>query len=193
MIINPYQVQTACPYLVEGAVTQIGTFSTTTAWTPAYGLYDYSMNASIYSLGVAGLQLTGMQIQVTGYTAGYAYDNQEIWIGQISNSTFPTSTPQINFSDLTFTKPLTKVKNSFTYSPTNNVWQTINFDTNYCYDGTGFTLIVWYNYDGSWTSGYGQGQSANVVSKGMYAVADGTFPTGTGTRTNFPMLIKILS
>jgi hypothetical protein len=41
--------------------------------------------------------------------------------------------------------------------------------------------------------GYGQGQSANVVSKGMYASADGAFPTGTGTRTNFPMLIKIIT
>jgi hypothetical protein len=192
MIINPYAFNT-CPYATDGAITQIGTYSTTTAWSPAYGLYNYSLNASIYSLGVTGLQITGIQIQVTGYTTLYSYTNQEIWMGQISNATFPTSSPQVNFSDLTFTVPLKQVKNSFTYSPTNNVWQTINFDTPYCYDGSGYTLLVWKNYDGSWTSGYGQGQSANVVSKGMYAVSDPSFPTGTGTRTNYPMLIKIIT
>lgn len=182
-----------CPYLVDGAITQRGTLSTTAAWTPAYGLYDYSMNASIYSLGVVGLQITGIDIQVGSYTGGYTYNNQEIWMGQISNATFPTTSPQVNFSDLTFTVPLTKVKNSFTYTPVNNTWQTFTFDSPYCYDGTGYTLIVWYNYDGSWASGYGTGQVANVVSKNMYAVADGAFPTGTGTRTNYPMLIRTRS
>lgn len=194
MIINPYQVSpsTACAP-VTGTTTQIGTLSTTAAWIPAYGLYNYGLSANIYSFGASPLQLTGIDIQVTGYTGGYTYLNQEIWIGQISNATFPTSTPQVNFSDLTFTVPLTKVKNAFTYTPTNNVWQTFTFDTPYCYDGTNYILLVWYNYDGSWTSGYGNGQVANVVSKAMYAVNDPSFPTGTGTRTNFPMLIRIKS
>lgn len=193
MIINPYLVQpsNACPYAIDGAITQIGTFSTNSAFVPAYGLYNYSISASIYSLGTVGLQITGIDIQVSGYAVGYQYTNQEIWVGQISNATFPTTTPQVNFSDLTFTVPLTQVKNSFTYSPVNGVWQTINFDTNYCYNGANYTLIVWKNYDGSWTSGYGNGQVANVVSKGMYAVSDPAFPTGTGTRTNFPMLIRV--
>ena len=192
-LINPYQVQPSCPYIIDGAITQIGTYSTTAAWNPAYGLFDYTVSASIYSLGATGLQITGIQIQATGYTGGYTFLNQEIWIGQISNSTFPTSTPQVNFSDLTFTVPLTKVKASFTYTPVNNTWQTITFDTPYCYNGTGFTLLVWRNYDGSWASGYGSAQVANVVSKNMYAGLDGAFPTGTGTRTNYPMLIKILT
>ena len=196
MIINPYFVQptSSCPYPTDGAITQIGTFSTTAAWQPAYGLYDYSMSANIYSLGLTSLQVTGVQVQVTGYTPGYTYNNQELWMGVISNATFPTTSPQVNFSDLTFTVPLTKVKNSFTYTPVNNTWQTFTFDTPFCYTGTSnYVLFVWYNYDGSWASGYGFGQVANVVSKNMYAVQDTTFPTGTGTRTNFPLLIKIIT
>lgn len=196
MIIDPYRFQpvSSCATPATGAVTQIGTFSTNSAFVPTYGLYNYGINASIYSFGLSNLQITGIQIQVTGYTPGYQYNNQEIWMGVISNATFPTTTPQVDFSDLTFVVPLTKVKNAFTYTVTNNIWQQINFDTPFCYTGTSnYVLLVWKNYDGSWTSGYGNGQVANVVSKAMYAVSDPAFPTGTGTRTNFPMLIKIVT
>jgi hypothetical protein len=92
---------------------------------------------------------------------------------------------------LTFVKPLTKVKASFSCNITSNgLWYTFNFDTPYCYSGTGNILLVWKNYDGTWSSGYGSTQVANVVSKSMYKGSDVSFPTGTGTRDNYPLLVK---
>ena len=195
MIINPYKVQPAssCATPVVGTNTQLGTFSTTTTYNPAYGLYNYSVSGNIYIAGTVGgaKQITGIQIYPSGFTTPYSFDNQEIWMGQVSNTNFSAS-PQVNFSDLTFTNPLIKVKNAFTYTVSaNNAWQSITFDTNFCYDGTNSLLLVWRNYDGSWSSGYGNWQVANVVSRNMYAVNDPSFPTGTGTRTNFPLLVKL--
>jgi len=196
MIINPYIVQPAssCATPVVGTNAQLGTYSTTTSWNPAYGLYNYSISGNLYSAAVVGgaRQITGIQIYPSSFTTPYTFLNQEIWMGEVSNATFPTTSPQVNFSDLTFTSPLVKVKGPFTYTVSaNNAWQNINLDTNYCYSGTNTLLIVWKNYDGSWSSGYGTWQAANVVSKGMWAANDPAFPTGTGTRTNFPLLIKL--
>lgn len=196
MLINSYILSAAnsCAYGVVGTNITTGTLSTTVSWAPAYGLYEYSMFASLYNtadLGSSGKQLTGVQVNLAGYTTPYVYTNQEIWIGQVSNSTFPTSTPQVNFSDLTFTKTLVKVKASFTLNiTTNGVWYNIDFDTPYCWDNTNNLLFVWKNYKGTWTSGYGTAQAANVVSKAMYKGNSTGYPTGTGTRNNFPILLK---
>lgn len=195
MIINPYLVQPAstCATPVVGTNTTIGTLSTTTTFNPAYGLFDYSVSGNMYIAGTMGgaKQITGIQIFPAGFTTPYSFTNQEIWMGQVSNTNFSAS-PQVNFSDLTFTKALTKVKGPFTYTVSaNGAWQNITFDTNFCYDGTNTLLLVWRNYDGSWSSGYGNWQVANVVSRSMYAAQDTTFPTGTGTRNNFPLLIKV--
>ena len=193
MIINPYIYNSgsSCAYPVQGLEIQIGTYSTTVSTKPAYGLYNYSVSASLYTgTSIGAKQLTGVQIYFSGFTIPYTFLNQEIWIGQVSNSTFPSSTPQVNFSDLTFITPLTKVKDSFTLNITNNVWSSFTFDTPFCFDGTNHLLFVWKNYDGTWTSGYGTAQAANVVSKGMYKGNDPSYPTGTGTRDNFPLLIK---
>lgn len=183
-----------CPYAVQNTSLQIGTYYTTTQTSLAYGLNNYSISGNIYlgsDIG-SGKNITGLQFQPTGYTTPFVYSSpQEIWIGQISNSTFPTTTPAVDFSDLTFTKTLTKVKGAFSLTiPSNNVWQSITFDTPYCWDGTNNLLLVWKNYDGSWSSGYGNVQVANVVSRNMWKGNDASFPTGNGTRTNFPLLVK---
>lgn len=182
----------SCAYPVQGLEAQIGTYYTTTSFNPIYGLYNYSISGNLYSgASVGAKQLTGLSVYFSGYTTPYSYINQELWIGVVSNSTFPTTTPQVDFSDLTFITPLTKVKSSFTLNITNNTWHQFNFDTNFCYDGANNLLLVWKNYDASWQSGYGNAQVANVVSKAMYKGQDASFPTtGTGTRTNFPLLIK---
>lgn len=194
MIINPYifsPLSSCVP--VVGTNAQIGTLSTTSFNNPAYGLFNYSVSGNIYTSGSLGTskQITGIQIFPAGFTTPYSFTNQEIWMGQITNGAFGAS-PQVNFSDLTFTQALTQVKASFTYTvSTNGAWQNINFDNNFCYDGVNNLILVWRNYDGSWSSGYGNWQVANVVNRSMNASSDPAFPTGTGTRTNFPLLIKL--
>lgn len=183
----------ACAYGVQGLEIQVGTYYTYSNTKPFYGLWNYGISASIHapaSVGSGGKQLTGLQIYPRGFTVPYTVNNQEIWIGEISNTSFPTTTPQVDFSDLTFIKPLTKVTTKNVTIPTNYAWLNVPFDVPYCYDGTNYLLVVWKNYDGAWTSGFGEFQVANVVSRGMYKNADTAFPTGTGTRDNFPLLFK---
>lgn len=187
------QSGSGCAYGVQGLEQQVGTYYTYNNAMAFYGYYNYSLSASIYApgqIGSGGKQLTGLQIYTRSFTPGYTVNNQEIWIGEISNSTFPTSSPACDFSDLTFIKPLTKVTTRTVTIATNYVWTTVGFDTPYCYNGTNNLILVWKNYDGSWTSGFGEFQVGNVVSKGMTAFGTPAFPTGTGTRNNFPLLIK---
>jgi hypothetical protein len=185
----------SCPYAVQNTDLLIGSYYTYTGVKPFYGLYNYSISASIYTQSQvgAGKQITGLQVYARSFTTPYTVLNQEIWIGEITNSTFPTTTPAVDFSDLTFVsgKPLTKVKASFTFTVSSNyVWINVNFDTPYCYEGTNNLILVWKNYDGSWQSGFGDFQAGNVVSRGMYKGNDPSFPTGNGTRDNYPLLVK---
>jgi len=192
ILMASYVSSASCVAVVVATIT-MGVFSQNSLFVPAYGLFNFSMYASIYSAADMGAtkQLTGLQVNRTGYTTPYTYLNQEIWIGEISNSTFPTSTPAVDFSDLTFTKPLVKVKNAFTDTiATNNVWTTFNFDTNFCWSGSNNLLVLWKNLDGTWASGYGTGQTASATNKGMQKASDASYPTGTGTRTNSPSLYK---
>jgi hypothetical protein len=191
-VIRNNSLAGTCPYAVIGASVLSGVFSANSSFAPFHGLYNNSIYASLYStsnLGSSTKQITGVQIYQSSFTLPYTVNAQEIWMGQVSNSTFPTTTPAVDFSDLTFTSPLVKVKNSFNFSVTNGSWVTLTFNTPYCYDNTNNLLFVWKNYDGSWASGYGTAQCANVVSKGMYKGQDTGFPTGNGTRTNFPILL----
>jgi hypothetical protein len=184
----------SCPYSVYDVTQQLGSLYTTSGVKPANGLYNYSINANIYSpslFGSAECQITGLQVKVQSYTIPYTYNNQEIWIGVVSNSSFPSATPNTDFSDLNFIEPLVQVKGSFSFNITSNgIWYTFNFDTPYCYDGSHNLLVVWKNNDGSWQSGYGNADVANIVSKSMYAGWDVTQPA-TGTRDNYPLLIKL--
>lgn len=192
-VIRNNSLAGTCPYAVIGANILSGVSSANSSFAPFYGLYNNSIYASLYStadLGSTTKQITGVQINQSSFTLPYTVNAQEIWMGQVSNSTFPTTTPAVDFSDLTFTSPLVKVKNSFTFSVTNGSWVTLTFNTPYCYNNTNNLLFVWKNYDGSWGSGYGTAQCANVVSKGMWKGEDIGFPTGNGTRNNFPILLK---
>jgi hypothetical protein len=187
------QPGTGCAYNVQNLEIQVGTYNTYSNLKPFYGLYNYGITASIYGatqVGTGGKRLTGLQFYPRNFTSGFTMQNQEIWIGEISNSTFPTSTPAVDFSDLTFIKPLTKVTTRNVTITNNLTWNTVGFDFPYCYDGINNLLVVWKNYDGDWTGGFGECQVANVVSRGMYKNQDVSFPTGNGTRDNFPLLIK---
>jgi hypothetical protein len=182
-----------CAYGVQNLNVQVGTYSGYNQLKPFYGLWNYGITAGIYTasqVGTGGKQLTSLQFYPRGFTAGFTVVNQEIWIGEISNSTFPTTTPAVDFSDLTFIKPLTKVTTKDVTISTNFVWINVPFDVPYCYDGTNNLLVVWKNYDGDWTSGFGECQVANVSSRGMSKIADTAFPTGNGTRDNFPLLLR---
>jgi len=172
---------------VLGSSLTIGAGTSSDYVIPAYGLYNYSWYAGIWLQSEVGAakQITGIEFDVSSYTTPYTYNNLEIWLHQVTNSIFPSASPQINLSDMTISKSV-KVA-TVNLSIATNGWQTINFSTNYCYDGINNLIVEYRNYDGTYTtSGYGSGEydSTPSISRAAYQYSDASFPTGTGTRSN---------
>ena len=171
---------------VLGSSLTIGAGTSSDLIIPAYGLYNYSWYAGIWLQSEVGAakQITGIEFEVSSYTTPYAYNNLEIWLHQVTNSIFPSTTPQINLSDMTISKSV-KVA-TVNLSIATNGWQTINFSTNYCYDGINNLIVEYRNYDGTWISGYGSGKYdfTPSISRAAYQYSDSSFPTGTGDRSN---------
>lgn len=183
----------ATPY--QGLLLELNSYYNYSDTKPFRGLYNYSMSASIFPASSFGgaRQIRGFQFYVRSWTTPYTVNNQEMWIGKISNSTFPASNPPTDFSDLTFIEPLVQVYSGKTITiSTNYVWVNVDFDTPYCYDGTGNLLFVWKNLDGTWQSGVGQAQMSNIVSRGMYVSWDTGSMPATGFRDNYPLHTNIL-
>jgi hypothetical protein len=88
-------------------------------------------------------------------------------------------------SDVTIVK-------SFNWIISANGFVQILFDTNFCYNGTSNLIIGWENRDGSWTSGYGWGESISSTNSGAIAGQDNSYPTGNGTRISQRMNLRIL-
>jgi hypothetical protein len=175
---------------VVGSSLTVGFGTSNASYAPFYGLYDFSWYAMIFDQSELGAtkQITGIEVEVSSYTTPYIVNNQTIKIYHISQSIFD-STPAVNLSDLTLLDE-TIVKASFTFTISPNGWQTINFDDNFCFNGTDNILISWENRDGTWTSGFGNGEYAVASSKAAHKATDDNYPTGNGTRTNGRINIK---
>jgi len=157
---------------------------------PAYGLYNYSHTMFILKQSELGSQknITGLQIHMAGYSAGYIYNNQTIRIAHITDSQFGTNVQITNtngdVSGIAGIKDLQAVKN-FNWSVTSG-YNNINFDSNFCYNGIDNLLIIWINKDGSWQSGYGWAEchSTSAQFLSWYKQNDASYPTGFGTRNS---------
>jgi len=171
---------------VQSLSLQIGAGTTTSTNIPCYGLFNYSWYAGIWLQSELGAtkQITGLEFEVTGYSTPYPYNNLEIWLHQTTDSIFPSSSPQINLSDMTISNSVNVA--TVNLSITSNGWQVINFSTNYCYDGIDNLIVEYRNYDGTWQTGFGSGKYdfSPAISRAAQAQSDPSFPTGTGSRTN---------
>ena len=152
---------------------------------PAYGLYDYSHTMYIIRADeLSGSKLlNGLEIELDGYTAGYTYNNQIIKLAHITDNEFGTSV-QVNLSGIGGLTDLTTVKNNFTFTISSSGYQTIDFDTNFEYNGSDNLLIIWENRDGSYSSGYGWAECYfdNTYYDSWYKYQDSSYPSGYGTR-----------
>lgn len=152
---------------------------------PAYGLYDYSVWAGIYlpteitAGSTTEKQITSIEFEVSSYTPGYTYDPILIYVAHCAESIFD-SDPAVDGSDLTLTDETLVYNDAWTIS--SNGWQNFNFDNNFCYDGTSNLYVRVENRDGTWQSGYGNGEYAVTVDRAMRKYQDNSYPTGNGTR-----------
>lgn len=157
---------------------------------PAYGLYNYSHTMFILKQSELGSQknITGLQIHMAGYSAGYSYNNQTIKIAHITDSQFGTNVQITNtngdVSGIAGLKDLQTVK-IFNWAVTSG-YNNINFNSNFCYNGVDNLLIIWMNKDGSWQSGYGWAEchSTSAQFLSWYKQNDASYPTGLGTRNS---------
>lgn len=192
MIINSYIFDSPSGCVpVVGTNLQVGTGTTNIFQYPAYGLFDFSWTSMIWNAAeMAGAkQITGIEIEIGGYTVPYTYNNQTIKLAHLApaTTTFDIN-PAINWSDMPVSN-VTIVK-TFNWTISTNGWLVINFDTPFCYDGTSNLILGWENRDGSWTSGYGSAESTLITNKGAYANQDTTYPTGNGSRLSYRMNIR---
>ena len=191
IIINPYLSNSGGCVNVQGLNLQVGTGTTNIFQYPAYGLFDFSWTSMIWNAAeMAGTkQITGIEIEIGGYTVPYTYNNQTIKLAHLAPATTQfDANPAINWSDMPVSD-VTVVK-SFNWTISTNGWLVINFDTNFCYNGTSNLILGWENRDGSWTSGYGYAESTLITNKGAYANQDMAYPTGNGTRYSYRMNIR---
>jgi hypothetical protein len=181
-----------CSVAVQNDELTIGVGTTIQNLLPAYGLYDFNWGAMIYTSTEVGAakQITGVGFNYSGFTSGYTFLNQRIYLAHVVESVFPPS-PQVNMSDLTLSN-LTEVKGYFTNTISSAGYKTFTFDENFCYNGTSNLLVFWQNNDGSWQSGFGGTRSTTSTNRAAYKFQDNTYPSGTGTRTNARPNIKIL-
>ena len=157
---------------------------------PAYGLYNYSHTMFILKQSELGTQknITGLQIHMAGYSAGYSYNNQTIKIAHITDSQFGSNVQITNtngdVSGIAGLKDLQTVK-TFNWSVTSG-YNNINFSSNFCYNGVDNLLIIWMNKDASWQSGYGWAEchSTSAQFLSWYKQNDASYPTGLGTRNS---------
>lgn len=184
VVVSPGATCTA----VVGTDIQIGAGTSTSSSVPFYGLYDYSFFAGIWLdtefTGGGERQITGIEMEVQDYITPYTYNNITVNLYHVVEDIFD-SAPAIDLSDLTTSDKVTCIT-GHTVTITANGWITIDFDTNFCYNGTSNLLMEIKNEDGTWVSGYGKGKYdfSPAISRAAHAHADGAYPTGDGTRTN---------
>lgn len=192
MIINSYIFDSPSGCVpVVGTNLQVGTGTTNIFQYPAYGLFDFSWTSMIWNAAeMAGTkQITGIEIEIGGYTVPYTYNNQTIKLAHLAPATTTFDfNPAIDWSDMPVSD-VTIVK-TFNWTISTNGWLVINFDTPFCYNGTSNLILGWENRDGSWTSGFGYAESTLILSKGAYANQDMSYPTGNGNSLSYRMNIR---
>lgn len=173
---------------VKSDQLQIGAGTSNNSNAPFYGLYDYSWYGGIWQTseftGTASgqIQMTGIEVEKGSTTSGYPTNNMQIWLSEIDETEFD-SAPAVDGADLTKTNEVKVFEGNLTWS---SGWNSITFDTNYCYSGTKSLLVEFRNHDGTWQSGWGHGEYdfSPAINRAAHAYADNAYPTGNGTRTN---------
>ena len=126
----------------------------------------------------------GLEIEMGGYSTPYTYYNQTIKIAHTSDLEFGDNvkTDLTNINNIT---NLTTVKSGFDWTINSSGYQTIDFDTNFEYNGNDSLLIIWENNDSDWDSGFGYAicHFDNTYVESWYKHQDNSYPSSSyGTK-----------
>jgi len=150
---------------------------------PAEGYYDYGQSMIIIrasELGTGAKMLHGLEIEVNGYTPGYTFNNQTLKLAHTSDLEFGSNV-KTDLTNINGLADLTSVKADFTWTINSSGYQTIDFDTNFEYNGTDSLLIIWENRDGSWNPGFGWAECHfdNTYADSWYKHQDDSYPSSS--------------
>lgn len=171
---------------IQGLTLSLPTGTSNEERYPAYGLYDYSHTMFIIradEIGSGQKIITGLEIEMAGYNPNYTFYNQTIKLAHTSDLEFGSNV-NVNLNGINNLANITEVKTNFDWTINSNGYQSINFDTNFEYNGTDSLLIIWENRDGMWGSGFGWAECHfdNTYYDSWYKYQDNTYPNGPGTR-----------
>lgn len=172
---------------IQNLTWNIGSGTSNIERYPAYGYYNYSHSMFIIraeELDQNPMLLHGLQVEIAGYTPGYTYNNQTIKIAHTTDNQFGDNV-KTDLTNISGVSDLTTVKDSFTWTINDSGWQTIDFDTNFEWNGTDHVLIIWENRDGGWGPGFGwaECEADNTYYSSWFKYQDSGYPTSSyGTK-----------
>ena len=145
---------------------------------PAYGYYDYSWSAAIYTaaeLGGSAEIIEKISWNVTNSNS-MTLTNQEIWMAHTAEEIFPDGTmPDIGNGPW---NGFTRVFNGDL--PFVAGWNEIRLTSPFSFNGAENLLVKVINNHGSWASSYPEFQYTNKTNSVVYNYNDGSFPSTAG-------------
>jgi hypothetical protein len=175
-------------YLDTVDYIEIGSGTSSIAYVPTYGWYDYSWSGTIYLQEEIGNAMTINKIayHVANNPVNYTMPDQYVYMAH---------TDQDVITDNTYQYPAGVRDFQEIYSGTvvwNNGWIEIILDNAFDYNGVDNLMIWWDNFDGDYASGQPTFYYTNQANRAIYKYADGTFPaTLTGTITYYVPNLRI--
>ena len=145
---------------------------------PAYGYYDYSWSAAIYTaaeLGESAETIEKISWNVANSNS-MVLTNQEIWMAHASVETFPDGTmPDVGNGPWS---GFTRVFNGdLPFVPG---WNEIRLTSPFNFNGVENVLVKVVNNHGSWASSYPEFQYTSKTNSVVYNYNDGSFPSPAG-------------
>lgn len=168
----------------------IGTGTSSTSYSPFYGLYDYGWNKLIYTaaeINTAGLtgpaNIYGFGFYAYNTPANYVMLDQKVYVRHSALANYGTATDETgtgypNSAGFTQVFSADVVYNGLG-------WYYLVFTTPFAWNGTSNLEILYENWDGDYYSGCPTHTYTATGTNYMtvYKYADTTFPTTVGTRT----------
>lgn len=163
----------------------IGTGTSESGLVPSYGYYDYSWSGMIYlqsEIATEGeIETISFYVDASS-PSSYPMNNQKIYIGHTTNTQFPNSSVQENFSSNYVSSDWTLVYDgTIDWSPG---WEDITLTTKFDYNNTDNLLIKIENRNGSYSFSYPEFDYTSSTRRAAYKYQDNSYPTTTGSRTN---------
>ena len=150
---------------------------------PAYGYYDYSWSAAIYT--AAELGGTAQTIEKISWNVAngnsMTLNNQEIWIAHTPEEVFPDETmPDVGNGPW---NGFVRVFNgSLPFSPG---WNEVALSSTFDFNGVENLLVKVVNNHGAYAFSYPEFQYTSKTNSVVYNYKDGSFPSTTGTLNAF--------